>query len=68
MDSMFDDDYFLQEEILFPEYGGVTGTVVAACPFCGASQEVAVGSDGSCQRHVCRQCRQAFRLLSPDEQ
>jgi hypothetical protein len=26
------DDFFVQEELLFPEFGGVIGTVVMDCP------------------------------------
>lgn len=48
------DDYFIQEEFIFPEEGGVTGTSYVHCPHCGVLLEIEV--DVGNQHDCCRCC------------
>jgi predicted RNA-binding Zn-ribbon protein involved in translation (DUF1610 family) len=54
------DDYFIQEEFIFPEQGGVTGTVLVACPDCGAEWELRAKPGIAYDAYVCANCGERF--------
>ena len=58
------DDYFCQEEFIFPESGGVTGMVTVDCPWCTASWEIEP-SDDTDDRRRCGACDRVFVINWP---
>jgi DNA-directed RNA polymerase subunit RPC12/RpoP len=56
------DDYFIQEEFLFPEEGGVTGGVMIACPHCGAEWELQLKPGNTSDRYACANCGEEFSV------
>jgi hypothetical protein len=54
------DDYFIQEEFIFPEEGGVTGTREVDCPHCGMAWELPVRPGETCDLYECSHCRGSF--------
>lgn len=60
---MFDpDDYFIQEEFIFPEQGGVTGSRLVGCPHCRAANDLVVDVGNTCDEFFCEQCGQLFAV------
>lgn len=64
MDSLPDD--YWDQQVLFPELGGVTGVVTVACPHCSRDEAVPVDADGGCP-HRCSHCGQVFSINNDDE-
>ena len=60
METPMFDDYFVQEEFIFPEYGGVTGMREVDCPHCGASWDLAVKPGETNDGYVCAKCNGEF--------
>jgi transposase-like protein len=59
------DDYFFQEEFIFPEQGGVTGMRLVRCPGCGQEFELAVDVGNTRDRFVCEECGSDFFVNWP---
>jgi hypothetical protein len=55
------DDYFIQEEFIFPEHGGVTGMRNVGCPCCEARYELAVDEGNTADAFRCDSCGFAKR-------
>ena len=47
-------DFFIMEEFIFPEEGGVTGTVEVACPHCDSVWVLAPRCQWISCQSVCR--------------
>ena len=56
------DDYFIQEEFIFPEHGGVTGTRNVGCPCCEARYELAVDEGNTADAFRCDSCGNTFEV------
>lgn len=56
------DDYFIQEEFIFPEDGGITGTREVDCPHCGASWDLPVKVGETSDLYECTHCRGSFEV------
>jgi hypothetical protein len=56
------DDYFFQEEFIFPDEGGVTGTGLVRCPACGIEQDLIVDVGNTCDTFACDQCGNLFSV------
>ncbi len=56
------DDYFIQEEFIFPEHGGVTGTRNVGCPCCEARYELAVDEGNTADTFRCDSCGNTFEV------
>jgi hypothetical protein len=56
------DDYFFNEEIIFPEEGGVTGQRSVNCPNCGTAFELDVDSGNTDDRYQCSSCDSEFSV------
>jgi len=56
------DDYFIQEEFIFPEEGGVTGTRPVDCPHCGATWELPVRPGVTNDGYQCSNCSSSFAV------
>ena len=59
MDPM---DYYLIEEFILPEAGGVTGTRQINCPYCDMGLELTVNPTGAIDRYVCENCEGMFEV------
>ena len=59
MDPM---DYYLIEEFIFPEAGGVSGTGQIDCPYCELALEVTVNPTDIADRYVCENCDSTFEV------
>ena len=59
------DDYFVQEEFIYPEDGGVTGTVQVACPYCSSRWEIEPDPGNSQDCRQCGECQQVFVIDWP---
>jgi hypothetical protein len=60
---MFDpDDYFFQEEFIFPEQGGVTGTRRVSCPHCRVENDLVVDVGNIRDEVWCEHCGQPFAV------
>ncbi len=59
MDPM---DYYLIEEFIFPEAGGVSGTGQIDCPYCDMALEFTVNPTDISDRFVCENCDGTFEV------
>jgi hypothetical protein len=55
-------DYFVYEEIIFPEYGGVTGTRDEFCPHCHAPLRQPIPGRMLRVTYHCPKCDQRFEI------
>jgi DNA-directed RNA polymerase subunit RPC12/RpoP len=53
-------DYYEQEEFIFPESGGVTGSRLITCSNCGTEYEVEVDSNNAAGSYECGNCGATF--------
>ena len=61
------DDYFLMEEFIFPEEGGVTGQRRVNCPACDMPFDLNVDPNNSDDRFQCSSCSNAFSVNWVDQ-
>jgi DNA-directed RNA polymerase subunit RPC12/RpoP len=54
--------YYLLEEFIFPEEGGVTGTRRVDCPYCQTTYELEVDVGNTADRYNCENCRRTFEV------
>ena len=59
MDPM---DYYLIEEFIFPEAGGVIGTRQIDCPYCETLLELTVTPTDAIDHYVCENCGGGFEV------
>ena len=55
-------DFFIMEEFIFPEEGGVTGTVEVTCPHCDSVWDLEVDSGNSDDGFRCGECNGEFSV------
>ena len=55
-------DFFIMEEFIFPEKGGVTGTVEVACPHCDSVWDLEVDSGNPDAGFRCGACTGEFSV------
>jgi len=58
-------EYYMMEEFIFPEEGGVTGTRPVDCPHCQMTWELTVDADNTADRYTCDACGRLFEVDWP---
>ena len=54
--------YYLLEEFIFPEEGGITGTRRVDCPYCEATFQLTVDPTNVADRYICDHCDGTFEV------
>ena len=58
-------DYYIMEEFIFPEEGGVTGTRPVDYPHCQSVWELEVDADNTADGYTCDACGGSFEIDWP---
>ena len=55
-------EYYIMEEFVFAEEGGVTGTRPVDCPYCQTTYELEVDVGNTADRYHCKGCGGIFEV------
>ena len=58
-------EYYMMEEFIFPEEGGVTGTRPVDCPHCQMTWQLTVDANSTADRYTCDACGRLFEVDWP---